>query len=72
MSNDFFDNQEIDLPCPNCGAKTRKSVRWIKNNSQFICSCGGVIDLKSEQFVRELRKVEVEIDKLKKSLGKFK
>jgi hypothetical protein len=46
----LFDDAEIEIPCY-CGRKTKKTVGWIKNHSQFTCACGTVISLKSDEFV---------------------
>lgn len=36
---------EIDVPCPNCGTKTRKSIAWLRSNDEFLCrNCGTIID----------------------------
>lgn len=36
---------EIDVPCSNCGTKTRKAVAWLRSNEEFVChSCGTIID----------------------------
>jgi len=36
---------EIDVPCSNCGTKTRKSLAWLRSNDEFVCrSCGTIID----------------------------
>ena len=41
----FLDNQSIEIPCPDCGHKTAKTVGWIKANKKFICRCGAQINL---------------------------
>lgn len=36
---------EIDVPCPNCGTKTRKTLVWLRENDEFLCpKCGTTID----------------------------
>ena len=59
MAKGFFDDQTLDIPCPDCGKKAEKSVGWLKANKKFTCSgCGQTIDLQSDQFRRELAKAE--------------
>jgi len=59
-----FDNQEIELPCPKCSRKTKKSIGWIKRNKQMSCACGAVINLQSSDMQRELRRLESQINNL--------
>jgi hypothetical protein len=36
---------EIDVPCPNCGTKTRKTLAWLRDNNEFVCSnCETTVD----------------------------
>ena len=67
----FLDDAEIEIPCANCNRKTKKSIGWIKGNSQFACACGTVISLRSDQFNREITNVEASIRSLQDSLKKF-
>ena len=54
----ILDGFEIEIPCPKCGRKTKKSIGWIKTNRQLSCGCGTVINLKTDQFRRETAKAE--------------
>jgi lysyl-tRNA synthetase class I len=63
----FFDKQTLELPCPKCGKKTKKTVAWLKANSKFKCSCGADITVDSSKLHKDLGKVEQSIDKLTKS-----
>jgi transposase-like protein len=70
MMAGYFDDATIDLPCPQCGKKTKKSIGWIKNHANFTCrGCKSVIDLSSKQFQREIAKAERLLDNLGKKLG---
>lgn len=68
---DVFDSSEIEIPCTSCGRKTKKSIGWIKNNSQFTCHCGTTIRLDTAQLKGEIAQVEASIVRLKDSFKKF-
>ncbi len=68
---DVFDSSEIEITCTNCGRKTEKTVRWIKNNSQFTCPCGTTIRLDTAQFKGKIAEVEASIARLQDSFKKF-
>ncbi len=62
MAKAFFDDEMLDIPCPDCGKNAEKSVRWLKANKKLTCSgCGQTIDLQSDQFRREIAKAEKSI-----------
>lgn len=44
------------LPCPGCGEKTRKTIRWFKTNpDSFVCSgCGETVHLDPEDVAQLL------------------
>jgi hypothetical protein len=64
----IFDDTEIAIPCKSCGHETKKSVRWMKANRQFTCRCGTVINLHTDELLREIAKVEAEIAKLNRTV----
>ncbi len=33
-----FDDEKIDIPCPNCGHKAVKLLGWLKKNDTFTCA----------------------------------
>lgn len=53
-----LDNQEVEVPCENCKKKHKKTIGWIKRNSKVSCGCGAEINLKADQFRREIAKIE--------------
>lgn len=67
----MFDNAEIPIECANCGRKTKKTVAWLKNHTDFTCSCGTRITIDASQFIREMKKVDKSIDDLKRTLKRF-
>jgi hypothetical protein len=54
----FLDNSEIEIPCDNCGRKTKKSIGWIKSHRVLPCVCGTRIKLYTGQFKSDIAKVE--------------
>ena len=67
----FLNNSEIEITCTKCNRKTKKSIRWIKNNSKFTCACGTIISLNASQFKRKIAVNESALRKLRDSLKKF-
>jgi peptide subunit release factor 1 (eRF1) len=38
------DSDDLPLACPKCHAETRKSLRWVQENTFFTCaSCGAAV-----------------------------
>ena len=62
----ILDDQTMDLPCPKCGYKTRKTISWIKTHENLTCSCGAVIQLKTDEFRRKIGEIESFFDKLRR------
>lgn len=54
----MFDDQSLDIPCPECGRKTAKTIGWLKSHNQFACRCGVTINLKTEKFRRDIGSAE--------------
>ena len=67
----LVDNANIELPCKNCGRKTKKSIAWVNANRQFTCTCGSTSTLDTRQLKAELTKVDAAFALLQKSLKKF-
>ena len=57
MAN-HLDSAEIELPCGNCGRKTKKSIGWVKSNRSFNCSCGSRVEFDPNQFRQQIAKIE--------------
>ncbi len=65
-----FDNESIDLTCPECGHKFKKAVRRIKSSPKFPCpKCGGGFD--ATEFKRGLRQTDKAVSDFKKSIGRL-
>lgn len=66
-----LDAQSVDIPCPQCGQKTAKSVGWLKTQSEFACAgCGQTIHVAAEEFRAGIKSVEDALARLGRSLGK--
>lgn len=55
MADRLFDSEQIGIPCPKCGYETKKTIAWLRENSEFVCAnCGTEIALERDQAVRTL------------------
>jgi len=55
----MFDDASIDIPCPNCGHKNPKTIRWIKSHNELVCAgCNRTIALEKESLMRGLQQVD--------------
>jgi hypothetical protein len=66
----MFDNAELEIPCPQCGEKIKKTVGGIKDEPKFRCpinGCDGWID--AGEFVRGLNESGDELDDFGKNFG---
>lgn len=68
---DVLDGIEIELPCENCGRVTKKTIGWIKRNTEHICACGTLVCLDTDQFRREIGKVDRSLADFQSALKKF-
>jgi len=47
------------MPCPQCGHKATKTIRWLKANDHFTCpGCGQRIDLQRDEFLGDIAKAD--------------
>jgi hypothetical protein len=65
-----LDSGRVDLPCPECGYKNRKTVGWLKTHNQFVCAGCRKVTIDTRGFRQGMRKVDAELDKLTKRLSK--
>ena len=69
----MFKNASIDLSCPQCQTKIKKTIGWIKQSTQFTCTrCGSIVKLQKDQFIRELKKADKAVDDFKRKLKSMK
>lgn len=65
-----LDRETIDIPCPECGHKNRKSVGWLKSHKQFTCAGCRKVTIETSNFGKEMRKVDTALSDLTKRLNK--
>jgi uncharacterized Zn finger protein len=69
----MFDNEEIGIPCPECGHETSRPVAWVKANDELPCRrCGTAIVLENEKHLLTIEQVAQNMTKLRRSLAKFR
>lgn len=68
----MFNRAKISIPCPECGHKTNKTLRWIKAHSQYTCAgCRKTVNLDSKDLTKELAGAEKAIEKLRRDIAKI-
>ena len=67
----IFDNQSIDIPCPDCGHKVAKTIAWLKTHRDFTCRCGARVSLDPSQLRGQIAKVDRAFDDFKRTMGKL-
>lgn len=66
----FFDETIIEIPCPNCKTKFKKTVSELKKPGVKCPQCSALFE--TSQFRQELDKAERSIEDFKKSLKSIK
>jgi ribosomal protein S27E len=67
-----LDSSAVDVPCPGCGHKNRKTVGWLKTHDQMTCGgCGKVVQLESSGFRKGMREVDASLKKLTDTFKKL-
>lgn len=66
-----LDKLDMEIACPTCGKKIKKTVGWLKKDGR-VCphGCGTTFD--TNQFKRDIKKAEDELTKLKRSISNMK
>jgi hypothetical protein len=65
----FLDDQMLTVTCTRCGHIEKRSIGWIKANSQCKCICGATVNLRMEKFRRQLAETEASYDRYKKTIS---
>lgn len=66
------DRAELEIPCPKCGHKTKRSIGSLKRDPNIDCAgCGVSFGVDLTEFNKGIRKVEEQLEALKKSLKGF-
>ena len=62
----FFDQQEINVPCPNCQHKFPEKVGRLKDSPQLNCpACGNLFQINAEQLRNDLNTLQEGVDKIR-------
>ncbi len=59
---DAIEQTEIEVECENCGAKTKKNIKWIMDHDQFPCECGTMVVVDPSKYRKEMAKTESTLD----------
>ncbi len=49
-----LDSLSIEIPCPHCGQKVKKTLAWAKANPQFSCRCGHAVQIDGKVLKQQL------------------
>jgi transcription initiation factor TFIIIB Brf1 subunit/transcription initiation factor TFIIB len=72
MAQGIFDGHEIEVPCPKCGQKTKKTIGWLRDHAEMICAgCGVTIVLKDEGFRAGLDQADEAMKKVRAAFAGF-
>lgn len=69
---DLFDDVEIEIPCPDCGTLTHKTIGWIKSIGKYAClGCGRGIVLDPSDLIDSLKEVDDAIGDLSDTIDRL-
>lgn len=66
----MIENTEIPIPCQKCGAKTKKTIGWLKTNPEITCRCGAITEIDATRLNQQIASVEKELKAFSKLFGK--
>lgn len=70
--NSFFDGAELDIPCPHCGHKVKKTLGGLQRQSSFPCPrCRQPITVDMRDAARKVEKMNKAVADLQNRLKKF-
>jgi len=64
----FNKNISLDIPCPKCGAKVKKTLREIEENPTVKCPNGHVFKIQGDELTKGLKDAEASIKKWGKDI----
>lgn len=71
MTKGLFDDADIDVPCPGCGHENRKTMRWLRDNTQMTCGgCGQPVILENQQLRRDMDDLDQSFGELRRAIEK--
>ena len=66
-----LDKLDMEIKCPTCGKKIKKTVGWFKKDGQ-VCPHGCGTTFETKQFTRDIKQAEDALAKFKRDIGKMK
>lgn len=66
----MFDDADITITCPKCGAEHVKSIGWLRENHDIACDCGSTLNLDVSGLFSGLNEVEDSLTDFTRNLGK--
>jgi peptide subunit release factor 1 (eRF1) len=61
----MFERAELDIACPQCGQKFKKTVGWLQQNDACACpGCGVEIRFETDELSRGIKGAEKAIGDL--------
>lgn len=68
----LLDSQSIEIPCPHCQRKLSETIGKLKSISKLRCRfCGADFNVDKSKMRTEIAKVEQELTKFQRSLGRL-
>lgn len=67
MPKGLFDDQSIDIPCPQCKAKVTARIAQLKRQPTLKCRAGHSFDVDAKELVRKLEQAEKALSNLGKN-----
>lgn len=61
----------IEIPCPKCGRKFKKTIRELEGNPIVKCPNGHEIQIKSEELFKGWQEVENSLQKFKNNIERM-
>jgi len=65
----FLNDEQIEIACPNCGFKIKKTLGWFKQYGHLCPGCSAT--LKTDQTRRDLEKIECGLSELFRKIDKL-
>lgn len=59
---EIMENSEIEIECPTCGGRTKKTAGWMEEHDRLACECGTMISVDRTMYRKENAKAESQRD----------
>lgn len=72
MAKRHFESARLTIRCPRCGQEHRKSIAWLRNNTDMPCAgCGQIIALESEELRAGIDEADQALADFRRNLSRF-